>query len=246
MIFENPRLPSEKILEGYMHSEDGDHDSQYQMRVRSFYSAIKRNQKKLPSKGKKVLDIGTAGGAFLEAAKDFGYDAYGLEPSVDLVERGNKRGLKIFQGTADSNGIGNQKFDLICLWDVIEHLPDPRQSLLDVLTYLEPNGTLLINFPNIGTVQAKLAGKRFWWIISVHLHHFANGTLDQLCESLGLKAVSKKRYFQILEFGYLVEIASKLGVPLASQIHKILPNPIKRIPIPYYASQTTAIYRVSK
>ena len=243
MKYENPRLADEDILRGYMASEDGDHDSQYEMRVRSFKFALVRNKKFLSSPSKKILDIGTAGGAFLEAANELGYEAYGLEPSLDLVARGNSRGLKIFPGTIERNDLSDERFGLISLWDVIEHLPNPSSSLELARKHLEPGGLLLINFPNIGTWQSKIAGKKFWWIISVHLHHFSQGTLNQICKSAGFEHVSSKRYFQILEFGYLLEIATKLGVPFSAQIQKAIPKFVRNLPLPYYASQTTSIYR---
>jgi SAM-dependent methyltransferase len=246
MIYENPRLSEEAIISGYMASEDSDHDSQYLMRKKSFYRALLRNRKNLPKVGSKVLDIGTAGGAFLEAAQEFGYDPFGLEPSVDLVNRGNARGLKIFAGTIENNELDIEKFNLICLWDVIEHLANPESSLLLAKKHLSTDGVVLINFPDIGTIQSKFAGKKFWWIISVHLHHFSKRTLDQICKKVGLIPVSKRRYFQVLEFGYLIEIASKLGVPFASTINRVIPKKIKSIPLAYYASQTTAVYKVAK
>ncbi len=246
MIYENPRLPEDLIISGYLTSEDSDHDSQYLMRKKSFYRALLRNRKHLPGTGSRVLDIGTAGGAFLEAAQDYGYDAFGLEPSIDLVKRGNARGLKIYLGTIEKNELDIQKFDLICLWDVIEHLANPKSSLELAKKHLVIEGVLLINFPDIGTLQSKFAGKKFWWIISVHLHHFSKRTMDQICKNVGLTPISKRRYFQVLELGYLLEIAFKLGVPFAGTINKFVPKTIKSIPLAYYASQTTAIYKVKK
>lgn len=116
MIYENPRFPKEVILSGYINTEQSLHDSQYKNRVKSFLKALEGVKDKLPPKESKVLDIGTAGGAFLEAAEKFGYDAYGLEPSLYLTEEGKKRGLKIVQGTIDDNPFEENSFDMICLF----------------------------------------------------------------------------------------------------------------------------------
>lgn len=245
MIYESPRYPAEVIVKGYMASEEGGHDSQYRMRVLSFYRALKKNKKSLPPPGAKVLDIGTAGGAFLDAAREFGFDAYGMEPSRDLVERGKARGLKIEQGTIESHGFAAQSFDMVCLWDVIEHLPDPKAALIEIRKLLKPNGVLLINFPDIGTWQAKLAGKKFWWILSVHLHHFSKSTIRGICQRTGFEIFHLQRYWQTLEFGYLERMAIHYRIPLTATITKLTPQFIQRFPIPYYASQTTAIARLS-
>lgn len=132
MIFESPRYDASTIVMGYMASQEGDHDSQYSMRVYSFYNALRKQSKRLPAPGAKVLDIGTAGGAILDAAKQYGYDAYGMEPSEDLVARGKVRGLQIEQGTIESHSFAHGSFDMVCLWDVIEHLPDPKHALMEI------------------------------------------------------------------------------------------------------------------
>jgi len=244
MIYESPRYPSEIIIKGYSASKEADHDSQYKMRVLSFYRALKKSAKHIPSQGAKILDIGTAGGAFLDAAKEFGYNAYGMEPSKDLVERGKARGLQIEQGTIEDHCFEHHSFDMVTLWDVIEHLPDPKFALNEIRNLLKPNGVLLINFPDIGTWQAKLAGKKFWWILSVHLHHFSKTTLRDICQRTGFEAFHFQRYWQTLEFGYLERMAIHYNMPLASLITKLTPESIQRIAIPYYASQTTAFAKL--
>ena len=246
MIYENPRYDAETIVRGYMASKEGEHDSQYPMRVSSFYRTLKKHSSRIPPPGAKVLDIGTAGGAFLDAAKQFGYAAYGMEPSADLVARGKARGLNIEQGTIDSHSFQPGGFDMVCLWDVIEHLPDPKNALVAIKKLLKPEGILLINFPDIGTWQAKLAGKRFWWILSVHLHHFTRKTVADLCNRTGFEAFHFQRYWQVLEFGYLERMAVHYKIPLTEFITRITPQFIQRLPIPYYASQTTALARIAR
>ena len=246
MIYESPRYDADTIVKGYMASQEADHDSQYSMRVNSFYKTLVKHAKRLPKLGAKVLDIGTAGGAFLDAAKKFGYDAHGMEPSADLVSRGKARGLQIEQGTIESHTFQAGTFDMVCLWDVIEHLPDPKTALIEIKKLLKPDGVLLINFPDIGTAQAKLAGKSFWWILSVHLHHFTRATIKDICFRTGFEVFHFERYWQILEFGYLENMAVHYKIPLTALITRLTPKFIQRLPIPYYASQTTALARIAK
>lgn len=246
MIYESPRYDAETIVKGYMASQEGDHDSQYHMRVHSFLKVLEKQAKRIPPPNAKVLDIGTAGGAFLDAAKRYGYDAYGMEPSADLVNRGKARGLKIEQGTIESHSFETGSFDMVCLWDVIEHLPDPKTALIEIKKLIKPNGILLINFPDIGTWQAKLAKEKFWWILSVHLHHFTRKSIADICQRTGFEAFHFQRYWQTLEFGYLERMAVHYKIPLTRLITHLTPNFIQKIPIPYYASQTTALARIVK
>ncbi len=245
MIYESPRFAEDVIIRGYMSSEEGAHDSQYPMRVASFRRALEKLADRLPPKGARVLDIGTAGGAFLDAATAFGYDAHGLEPSAFLVERGKARGLQIEQGTIDAHAFAPASFDMVSLWDVIEHLADPKRALGEIRPLLKPGGVLLVNFPDIGTWQAKLAGRRFWWILSVHLHHFTRKTLTDLFARTGFEATHFRRYWQVLEFGYLEDMAIHYRIPLAGLGKRLTPGVIRRLPIPYYASQTTALARIA-
>jgi SAM-dependent methyltransferase len=241
MIYENPRFSEEIILSGYASSDEAGHDSQYPMRVQSFYRALQRLGPYIPKSPARALDIGTAGGAFLDAAKKYGYDAVGLEPSEFLTEQGVKRGLNIRCGTIENHPFQKAEFDVISMWDVIEHVVDPKKSLLKIRPLLKEKGRLIINFPDIGTMQAKFAGKRFWWILSGHLHYFTRETMAKLLEDCGYEVVTFRKYWQTLEFGYLEEIAQKLKVPLAGTIKNFTPQAIQKIPMSYYASQTSAI-----
>jgi len=245
MIYENPRYPDDVILAGYTSSNEAGHDSQYPMRVGSFLRALQRLGDLVPPPGSRVLDIGTAGGAFIDAAGQYGYDCYGMEPSAYLVQRAKERSLKVEQGTIESHSFAPGSFDMVCLWDVIEHLTDPKSSLKEIRKLLKPDGVLLINFPDIGTWQAKLAGRRFWWIISVHLHHFTRRSIADICRRTGFEAFHFRRYWQTLRFGYLEQMAVHYKIPLAGLALRLTPQLIRNIPIPYYASQTTALARVT-
>jgi 2-polyprenyl-3-methyl-5-hydroxy-6-metoxy-1,4-benzoquinol methylase len=243
VIYENPRFSEADIIRGYSSSNDAGHDSQHAMRRRSFLSALEGLKDKLPKKGAKILDVGTAGGAFLEAATDFGYDAYGLEPSQFLVEQGKRRGLKISQGTITENSYSTGEFDMVCLWDVLEHLANPKRDLSMIHSLLKPGGTLLINYPDIGTIPAKLAGSKFWWLLSVHLTHFDRKSIKEISNRTGFEMFYDGMYWQTLQFGYLEEMAAHLKVPLSATIKKLTPKFIQNIPVPYYASQTTVLAR---
>ena len=241
LIYENPRLSDQAILSGYQSAENIGHDTQHHMRVRSFFKSLQRHRQFFPSPNLRVLDIGTAGGGFLEAAQTMGFDAHGLEPSTNLAEQGRKRGLKIHCGTIEKNEFDAGSFDLVTLWDVIEHLPRPKDALVECRRLLKPGGLIMVNFPDIGTFQARLAGKNFWWLLSVHLHHFSKKNMASLVEQNGFNVIRFSRHWQTLEFGYLEKMAAHLGVPFAALIEKFTPNVVKQMPFPYYASQTTLI-----
>lgn len=243
MIYESPRFDEADIIAGYASSNDAGHDSQHQMRVNSFYQSLKKLSQHLPAPGARVLDVGTAGGAFLDAAKRFGYVATGLEPSRYLVERCQQRGLDAVQGTIDDYAGADGTFDMVTLWDVIEHLARPKDALVRIRRLLKPGGILLINYPDIGTWQAKIAGEKFWWLLSVHLSYFTPATMREICSRTGFSVYFLRPHWQTLQFGYLEEMAIHYKIPGARLMHRLTPGFIRRIPIRYYASQTTALSR---
>lgn len=243
LLYENPRLPEEDILAGYKAAQEASHDSQFELRANSFYEALLSLSSHLPAQGAKVLDVGSAGGAFLGAAERYGYEAYGLEPCQGLVDAAKARGLKVEQGTIDSHGFEAASFDLVCFWDVLEHVTDPVAAVKAATALLKPNGLLLINYPDIGTWAARIAGKRFWWILSCHLTHFTQHTIRELCYRTDMQVELFKPYWQTLELGYLFKMADHLGVPLAGLVGRSLPESLSRKKVRYWASQTTALIR---
>ena len=125
-------------------------------------------------------------------------------------------------------------------------MSDPKNSLIKIKSLLKEDGILLINYPDIGTPLGKIFGDKFWWIISVHLHHFTKDTITKICNKTGYNVISSKMYWQILEFGYLIDMAIHYKIPTARIFKKIFPDFIKKIPIPYYASQTTILAKKNK
>ena len=241
MIYESPRFNDNVIIESYKNAQNKMHDSQSEFRTKSFYTSLKKLEKFIPKPGAKVLDVGTAGGSFLVAAEKFGYEVEGLEPSLNLVETAKKKNLNVFHGTIEQNNLQKQSYDMICLWDVLEHVCDPKEALLILSKLLKPDGVLLINYPDVGTKQARIFGKYFWWYLSVHLHYFTRKSIKHLSNICGFKVVHFQDHWQTLELGYLLDMAIHLKAPLARILKKITPNRLQRLPVPYYASQTTAI-----
>lgn len=129
----------------------------------------------------------------------------------------------------------------MCLWDVLEHLVEPRRDLALIYPLLKKGGTLLVNYPDIGTLMGYLSGRHFWWLLSVHLTHFNRASMNEICKRTGFSVIMFKPYWQTLEFGYLEDIAIHLKVPFAKFIKSMTPKFIQKLPMPYYASQTTCL-----
>ena len=78
----------------------------------------------------------------------------------------------------------------------------------------------------------------------MHVHHFTRKSIKDICDRTGYDAFHFQRYWQTLSFGYLEQMAVHYKIPLTAFILKYTPQFIQRIPVPYYASQTTALTRM--
>lgn len=122
------------------------------------------------SKGKKLLDYGCGNGIFLEFMKNKGYEIQGFEPSSTGKSETEKRlGIKLASNFDEIN-----KVDVITLWHVLEHIPNPEEILNEFKNKLNDNGILLIALPNYESYDAKIYGE-FWAAYDVprHLYHYS-------------------------------------------------------------------------
>lgn len=151
-----------------------------------------------------LLDIGTYGGIFLEVALQAGFDTVGLEVSKWGVEHSRKRmGAIVHKGTCCSLDL-NTEFDVVTLWDVIEHLPDPSLCLNKINKHLKPDGVLSITTHNIDSLFARLAGKKYPWLMRFHLHHFSPKTISLLLRKNGFEPIVIRNFTKKFSIHYLI------------------------------------------
>lgn len=238
----NPRLRFDLILNGYSAGTDERFVSQVAARERTFAKYLDFIERIKPDKGY-ILDVGTAGGSFLGVAKERGWQIAGCEPSHWLSEWGSNRyGIKIHTGTIFDMKLEDAFFDVITLWDVIEHTPDAKATLVECRRVLKPNGVLLINYPDIGSVVARLMGRKWVFLLSVHLYYFTLETIQKLLSLTGFQTVNHQRHWQSLELGYIfsrmepiIPLASKIGTKITNTLH------IQSAQIPYWMGQTMVL-----
>ena len=99
---------------------------------------------------RKVLDVGCSSGVFLDMMRTKGWDVAGVELCGEFVKLARELfGLEnIFNGTLEEARFEDESFDLITMWDLIEHVPDPSLLLHEAERVLKPTGLLLILTPD--------------------------------------------------------------------------------------------------
>lgn len=212
LAYLNPRINSDIILESYSTAIDPTFVKQNKMRIRTFNKELRQIIKHYGiqvSKKRTILDIGCAGGAFLKAADDLGFNVVGIEPSTWLCEYGkNNYGLDLRPGVLSDYEFDTASFDIISLWDVIEHLAQPQKVLTKAYTLLKDDGFLIINFPDYNSLASRLLGRRWPFLLSVHLIYYSPQTIEKQLEQCGFQLIELKPYWQELELGYILRRAS--------------------------------------
>jgi 2-polyprenyl-3-methyl-5-hydroxy-6-metoxy-1,4-benzoquinol methylase len=127
----------------------------------------------------RLLDVGCGIGGFVDAAQNAGWDAYGtdISPSIRIPQ---ERGLKVFQGQIGDLDLPDQYFDVITLFDVIEHISDLSILMADIHRFLRPSGGLFVVTPNLDSIPARLLGSK-WSAIEPqdHITLFTPTTLSK-------------------------------------------------------------------
>ncbi len=243
LIYVNPRPRGEIVVDSYASAVDEIYVGAGATREATFKRCVSIVEKYAP-RGK-LLDVGAAAGFFVKAAKDAGWDALGVEPCRWLAEYGEKRlNVKVIPLTLAQAHFPDESFDLVTMWDVLEHVPDPYEELREVFRILRPNGLLVVNFPDVGTWQAKLAGKNWWFFLSVHLTYFTQKTLTAMLGKTGFGDFTIRPHFQVLNLGHLMKMGALYAPGLSKAIGTIVEKlRVAEIPIPYYASQTNLVAR---
>ena len=168
----------------------------------------------------RLLDFGSNVGIFLDEARKLGFEVYGVESSEKARKYAkDKFSLSLVPNTPD------QKFDLITLFDVLEHVSDPKGLLVALSAHLSSDGKIIITSPDLDALAARLWGKHWFALIPGHLFFFPSRTTEYLAETLGLKLERLGWYRRYLSLNYLLgrilrispfsfPIVGKINIPI--------------------------------
>lgn len=141
--------------------------------------------------GRRLLEIGSAGGHFLAEAGDAGFEARGIEPVASMAARARTRfGVKVEAGHLADLAGESCTADVVCAFHVLEHLLEPKAVLRTLHAVLAPTGVLILEVPNIDSALARYAGLG-WFNLqpSHHVAHYGPGAMRTLLPTMGLDVV---------------------------------------------------------
>lgn len=145
------------------------------------YGSRMREIERRRQKGK-LLDVGCSTGFFLDYASRKGWEVFGCELSENSarIARSRVRG-EIAVGSFPSVGYPSRYFDVVTMWDVVEHVSDPALFVREAFRVLRPYGLLALSTPNYNSFTRKLIGAKWEAIIpSRHLQLFTPRTIKEL------------------------------------------------------------------
>jgi SAM-dependent methyltransferase len=181
-----PLLRAVHTLErAYREAVAGDH-------VRFLLRCAHRSQ----VKGRRLLDIGCSSGLFLSLARRKGFSCSGMDVSAQAVQAARAQyGLDVRMGAVGSDIWGGEKFDFVTMFHVLEHLAEPMEALRHARNLLRPGGGMVLQVPNLSSVQARVFGRR-WYGLDVprHLINFTPLGFDFLLKGAGLRVMDRAQF----------------------------------------------------
>lgn len=213
LIYQNPQLTPEELAPHYPQEYDpyardiSEEPSPFRRLDRRHNQARKAGRIiKYHSNPGEILDVGCATGLFLQTMKERGWKTTGVEPNTFASEYARRTfDLDVVTGTLQEAGLPDRRFDVVTMWDVLEHVPDPRATLAEVARIIKPGGLFVASVPNPTCIEARLFGDAWvGWDRPRHLYLFTPSVLRRYYEDAGL------RLFTIESF------SGRLGLTLLS------------------------------
>jgi SAM-dependent methyltransferase len=165
LVYQNPRPTQEEIgryypsdYEPYFHERN----ENWLMRKVKYYGIIKRcriiNSIKANEKGGRLLDIGCSTGLFInELRQTRSWEVWGNDTSEYATKIAHEQfKLDVFHGTLVQANYPTGFFDVVTLWDVLEHLPDPSGTLKEISRITKAQSYLVLRLPNYDSFDSKL------------------------------------------------------------------------------------------
>jgi len=204
LVYANPRWDNDALLQAYAEVEDEVYRRERIGRELTFERHLRTlEQQTGPANGRSLLDVGAYLGVFVEAAAAAGWDAWGVEPSSWAAAEARKRGLNVIEGTQDALELRDHRFDVVTMWDVIEHFDDPSAELCKAHQRLKPGGWLVVHTMDINSLFARMMGERWPWLMEMHLYYFSKKSLAAMLVKNGFSVVWSGAQGRYLRLGYL-------------------------------------------
>lgn len=197
-----------------------------------YFDPVKKNQvaameltfvNRLPVGEKTLLDIGAGSGIFALAAASDGWRVTAVDPALDTGRLADCPAIRAHKGTLTILD-GNDRFDVVTLWDVIEHAIDPVAVLAAASHFVKPEGWLVLETGNFKSADRVAGGPDHWIYQLDHRWYFAPDSLGKLLREAGFDELTY--CCEVLRPGWRGTVNFR-GPTLAGLIKSLLRDPLR-------------------
>jgi SAM-dependent methyltransferase len=198
-------------------------------RLRRWWMGVDNQGQYTVRPGEVMLDIGCGSGLSLLEAQAMGAQARGVDADPNVRRIADELGVQVHIGSLYDEPFSDERFSLVILNQVIEHMPEPDKTLVRLRSRLGPSGRLVLVFPNVRSFWCRLSGARWInWHVPYHLHHFSREGFTQMAGRCGYRVKAVRtitpNLWTVLQFR-----ASRLNIPRGS------PSPLWAVSSPQAA-----------
>jgi 2-polyprenyl-3-methyl-5-hydroxy-6-metoxy-1,4-benzoquinol methylase len=223
IVYMNPRPHHLAVQDAYGDVEDERYVEEEEGRVATFSESL-GHVRRYASSGR-LLDVGCHIGTFIALAEQAGFEVAGVEPSRWAARRAEQRVRgPVHVGVVEDTPLPEGAYDVVTMWDVIEHLPDPSSTLRAVHSALRPGGIFAITTMDVEALFPRVVGRRWPWYMQMHLVYFSRRTLGELLRRSGFEVVEVTRHRRIVRVSYAV---SRIGTysRIAERVARLITQP---------------------
>lgn len=205
LVFANPRAPQADILRRYDAEyfwneylpAAGAPGGKVEMRfLDERYADILSVIRRHAPQGRRLFEIGSGAGLFLKAAERAGWDVSGVELSEAGAGFAREHlGLQVTTGRVEEVAVPDGSVDVVTMFDVIEHLFDPRAILVQARRLVAPGGAIVITTPNYDSLSRYALGIDWAMLAPTeHMYYFTERTLAELLKVSGWTNVASEHH----------------------------------------------------
>lgn len=193
--------------------------------LKKTYGYYLRKLEKLESRKEAILEIGCGNGFFLEEALKQGYkNVYGVEPSSEAVSKSKDYIRKGIVCDLMKPGLfADEQFDVICMFQVFDHISDPSALLNDCRKVLKRGGLVLILNHNIEAYSARILGERSPIIDIEHTYLYTTETMFRLAKNCGFEPIKAGSVWNCYTLQYFIRL-----VPFPASVKRFISDLISR------------------
>jgi 2-polyprenyl-3-methyl-5-hydroxy-6-metoxy-1,4-benzoquinol methylase len=198
LVYVSPRLKDHLAGQVFSGTAEMGDESLSGSQVKRILSEVKRLEKYRTTN--QILEIGAGKGWFLEQAKNMGWETWAVEVNAKAIDRLEDIGLKhVLNQSAELFEAPDGHFDVVRMWDVIEHLQSPRKALERACRALRPGGLIRLSTTNFASLSRIINGPEWVYLNGAdHIILFEPDTIDRILRHSGFSNIRiKTRSFNL-------------------------------------------------